>query len=70
MKLFKLFRSINSMVVAAPDSVTARTMHPTGVANWGDSSWACSLEEVDVEYLGEAADGTEQGIIISSYNAG
>ena len=33
-------------------------------------SWAQKIEDVEVEYLGEAKEGMKKGIIVSSFNAG
>ena len=33
------------------------------------SSW-CKVEDVKVEYIGEAKEGIEKGVILSSFNAG
>ena len=33
-------------------------------------SWACKPSQVDVEYIGEAAEGTEAGVICASFNTG
>ena len=33
-------------------------------------TWATQIENVDVEYLGEAKEGSERGEVCSSFNAG
>ena len=33
-------------------------------------TWASSPDRVDAEYLGEAKDGTEAGVVCASFNAG
>jgi hypothetical protein len=82
MKLFKISQTINqnwdtydSAVVAAPDEGTARTIIP-GISEMDEydtvelvSEWA-TPENVTVEYLGEAKEGTPEGVICSSFNAG
>lgn len=81
MKLFLIeqyenmdYSTYDSAVVAAPDEAAARYMHPkTGkpVDDWiaGGLSWCSGPEHVAVRYLGEAADGVEQGVVCASYNA-
>ena len=79
MKLFLISQNENnnydtydSAVVTAPDEETARRIDPsTGrlMHNWG-SVWCSAPEVVDVSYLGEAAEGTEQGVVCASFNAG
>lgn len=34
------------------------------------SDWAVSAEQVTARYLGDAVEGTEAGVIVSSFNAG
>lgn len=34
------------------------------------TDWAYTPSQVKVEYIGEAKEGTEEGIILASYNAG
>jgi len=36
----------------------------------GSHDWASDLEAIKVEYLGEAKEGTEAGIVLASFNAG
>lgn len=67
------YDTYDSAVVAAPDEDTARRMDPDGkIALWEKhcSAWCSSSEYVQVRYLGEAAEGTEQGVICASFNAG
>ncbi len=81
MKLFLISQQTNnkydtydSAVVCAPDELTARHMDPSSgePMNWGDkwSGWCKSVDDVEVEYLGEAAEGVKQRVVCSSYNAG
>ncbi len=65
------YDTYDSAVVAAPDAATARSIHPNG-GNWEPfySSWCRSPDKVTSEYLGEAVEGTQQGVICSSFNAG
>lgn len=86
MKLFKLSQNTNnsydtfySIIVSAEDAVEARVMRPTykgfstdwsGAAEDPSSDWAYRIEEVNVEYIGEAKEGTKRGIILASFHAG
>ena len=84
MKLFRISQKevanydfYDSAVVAAPDEETARNMHPEDgqpiEVDWDKQcvtyTWCKSLDEVTVEYLGEAVAGTEQGVICASFIA-
>lgn len=78
------YDTFDSAVVAAPDEETARDMDPgtfypeprsDGMMDWSkaehpSTSWAHSREQVNVEYIGEAKEGTKQGVICASFNAG
>jgi len=62
----------NSCVVAAKNEETARLIRPDG-SEWDNTSygtWAHSPDKVNAELIGTAKEGTEEGIILSSYNAG
>jgi hypothetical protein len=41
---------------------------PNNRTMWND--WAYRPEEVKVKYIGEAAEGIEQGVVCASFNAG
>lgn len=80
MKLYLISQSENtdydtydSAVVCAPDEETARGMHPSNGHKimWGGewSEWCKNREAVNVEYLGDAMEGIEQGVICASFNA-
>jgi hypothetical protein len=58
------YDTYDSAIVAADSEEEARNM-PVG----DKYSW-CEPKDVQVEYIGEAKDGTEKGIILSSFNAG
>jgi hypothetical protein len=60
------YGTFDSAVVCAPDETTARNINPNGNSY---SSW-CYPEYVEVEYLGEAKEDMEMGVICSSFNAG
>lgn len=77
MKLFILTQEVNnsydtydSCVVAAETVEQARQMNPDG--KWGRpyTAWANTPDQVQVEWIGTAKEGTESGIILSSFNAG
>jgi hypothetical protein len=81
MKLFRIsqtqnenYDSYDSAVVAAETEDVARAMNPyRGTPNdFAENSdvWCSCPEEVQVEYLGEAVEGTERGVIVASFNAG
>jgi len=78
MKLFLLtqyentnYNTYDSIVVAAQDEELAKQILPEN-ESWGSncSSWCSSPEKVSVKYLGQAAKGIKQGIILASFNAG
>ena len=78
MKLYLLTQEENdgydtydSLVVAAKTSLRARRIHPHPNGNSGLCVvWASSYKNVTAEYLGEAKEGTEEGVILGSFNAG
>lgn len=70
----------DSAVVAAEDENSARKIHPrtfrngmeTNEDNWRamlNDDWAFNPDQVFVEYLGVAKEGTAIGVIIASFNA-
>lgn len=68
------YDTYSDAVVAADTKEEARMTHPIGEpwdgkADSNYSSW-CAAEFVSVEYLGEAKDGTEKGVICASFHAG
>jgi hypothetical protein len=84
MKLYLLSQDENrgydtydSMVVAAETEQEASLINPDGEIyndefyEWSKwRSWANNPKKVIVVYLGEAKQGTERGVICSSFNAG
>ncbi len=79
MKLFKISQTENtnydtydSAIVAALDEEAARNIRPSASYDWDDSysPWCQSPTAVTVEYIGEAKEGTEAGVILASFNAG
>jgi hypothetical protein len=74
----------DSAVVAATSEDDARSIHPDSSFHPGpvpasedesgndddySNDW-CWREDVDVEYVGEARDGMQRGVICASFNAG
>lgn len=70
------YDTFDSAIVAAYNEVAATKISPGGKNYWKTSKedcypvWAKSPETVNCEYLGEAKEGTEQGLILGSFNAG
>lgn len=74
MKLWKISQDVNNDWDTYSDGVVAaETMEDAQKINLSASddrySWA-AVEDVKVEFLGEAKPGTKPGIICSSYHAG
>ncbi len=83
MKIYKISQTENddwdtydSAVVYAENEEEAKKIHPAGyhdeeVTNVSEkySSWT-TLDNVVAEYIGEAKDGVEKGVIVGSFNAG
>lgn len=79
MKLFKISQTENddydtydSAIVAALSEDDARLIRPSETYDWTDhySPWCSSPEKVTVEYIGEAREGMEAGVVLASFNAG
>jgi hypothetical protein len=86
MKIYLISQGVNddydtydSAVVCADNEEEARGMNPSGGQEVTDnkdidgtpyfSAW-CFLKDVKAEYLGEAKEGSEKGVICASFNAG
>lgn len=79
MKLYRIYQTVNKgydtysdAVVCAVDEEDAKTIHPddeSKVKEDEDFEW-CPLKDVQVQYIGEADDKIERGVIVSSYHAG
>ena len=82
MKLFLIsqiqnddYDTYHEAVVCAPDAETARNMNPSNgkfIDEWGldiTNIWCSAPEQVVVRYIGESADGMEQGVVCVSFNA-
>ena len=82
MKLWIISQEVNndydtydSAIVAAPTAQRARWIHPSEYRkDWdgtvGSYSEWCDVHDVQVEYIGEAKEGTPEGVILASFNAG
>lgn len=84
MKLWRISQDVNngygtydSAVVAAEDEDGARKIHPStyeGGKWWrrkeSHGTWALSLDQVAVEFIGHAQDDVKAGVICASFNAG
>jgi hypothetical protein len=77
MKLYKLSQDTNnwydtydSCIVAAENKEEAVKINPSG--KWGEkySSWCFSVEDVECQYIGEAAEHITKGVVLASFNAG
>ena len=85
MKLFKISQDVNNdydtfsdAVVAALDESDAKSIHPQEIwgipidlEDWNGlySTWS-PMEDVEAEYIGEAASNIERGVICASFHAG
>lgn len=80
MNLYKLTQSeacgydtYDSCIVAARTIEGAVKIHPdTYCEKCGDQSgsWAAGPESIHAEYVGKAAPGITQGVVLASFNAG
>lgn len=82
MKLFKVEQLGNacldefqSMICAAENESLARVTSPVGFDHPVDDQdsfhfWGCGLDELKITYIGEAAEGIQQGVICADFNAG
>jgi len=72
MKLYRIsqpeekvsYDTFDSAIVAAESEVEA------AIEGYASDCWVNNPNEVIVEYIGEAKEGTVAGVILSSYNAG
>lgn len=68
------YDTYDSAVVAAESEKEARFTHPGEDPDWDgeDLVWGgwCHVEYVRATYIGEAAEGTNAGVILASFNAG
>lgn len=80
LNIYKISQNINnrydtfdSIIVAALNEESARTIHPEG--SWPKyenpyAAWCNTPDQVKVEYIGVADSKIEESIILSSFNAG
>lgn len=72
--------TFDSAVVAANNEGEAKLIHPHKVDNWDGKensqstgsifrTWV-DAEDVEVQLIGIAKEGTEKGVILASFNAG
>jgi hypothetical protein len=74
------YDTFDSMVVIAKDEAAARLIHPeeewskTREACWNQNptytSWATDPSRVEVTLIGTADPNADEGIVLSSFNAG
>ena len=69
------YDTYDSAVVAAETEAEAKMMHPSEGEDIGPEqsfayTWVSYPAEVRCEYIGEAKDGTQKGVICASFNAG
>ena len=66
------YDTYDSVVVAAKTETDAKSIHPSGDDAWGywSGCWPKSPENVDAKLIGYAVEGTPEGVILSSFNAG
>lgn len=80
------YDTYDSAVVAADNEAGARLIHPDGHewrngdwciqradGTWFEEychTWASSPDQVQVQLIGEAVEGTNSGVICASFNAG
>jgi hypothetical protein len=77
LKLYKLSQNANnwfdtydSCIVAAESAEEAVQINPSGKWEEKYSGWCSSVEQVECEYIGEAAEHITKGVVLSSFNAG
>jgi hypothetical protein len=63
------YNTYGAAVVIAESEEAARLTHPSGSEEWIDESWSAP-EEVEVELLGEAIEGSHAGVVCASFHAG
>lgn len=83
MKLYRIYQDYNdgydtydAAIVAADDAERARLIHPGSGEVWNGKwselsrgTWA-NPENVGVIEIGEATEGTAEGVVLASFNAG
>lgn len=56
----------NSIVVCAENEEKAKRIHPLDKRNDISGSWVTNVKDLQVEYIGEAREGMEEGEICAS----
>lgn len=64
------YDTYDSAVVAAETPDEASRVHPSISNEWDSHCWASAPEQVTVELIGTAKEGTTVGVICASFNAG
>lgn len=67
------YDSYDSAIVCADSEKEAQLMHPDGEPVFEDNPryvWCDSPLRVSVKHIGEAAEGIEKGVVLTSFNAG
>lgn len=72
------YDTFDSAVVAAPNSIEAVRLHPSGHCDAGEGgifpssggSWPNDSKLIEADFIGFAKPGTEPGLILASFNAG
>jgi hypothetical protein len=79
------YDTYDSAVVAAETGEKARNTHPSGhgIVDWEKAvglvrgkhkyysgTWCWNIDDVQVEYIGEADKNVKAGVVVASYNAG
>lgn len=70
------YDTYSDAVVAAETEETAKMIHPDGInliPSFDDdhhSDWTNDPLKVSADYIGEAKEGTKQGVICASFHAG
>ncbi len=59
--------NINKIIAESEEA--AQLTHPSGEEEWIDESWA-DPEDIEVELLGEAVEGSRAGVVCASFHAG
>ena len=80
MKLYKLSQSVNneydtydSAIVCAENKEDAISINPNGdICKEKEEPYGvwCGKNDVKVEYIGDAKEGSKRGVICASFNAG
>ena len=63
------YNTYDTAVVIAESEEAARLTHPSGGEEWIEESWA-DPEDVEVELLGKAIDGSHAVVVCASFHAG